>query len=163
MIWNDSIRLKVTILSLFQMVVFLLSYGISMHFIFCILLCEILIFASMSDMATHTIPHWTYGAIMLVGLIGFSPLPALVGMLVTGLPIFITSCVTNGRMAGGDVKLVGAIGFAVGAKLGVTALIIGLFLAVVFEYYFIVTKRKSTNEPFAVVPYLSVGCFLALL
>ena len=46
-----------------------------------------------------------------------------------------------------------------GVRRGYAALLLGLFLAVVFQTAYIGKKGKG----FALVPYLAVGCLLSLL
>ena len=53
----------------------------------------------------------------------------------------------------------GACGFVLGVRQGYAALMLGLFLAVVFQTAFV----KKRDKGFALAPYLAAGCLLAQL
>lgn len=154
---------KSALITVFITFAFLNINGYSLTALWCILLCQLLLIGSIWDIATHTIPDFLHILIMMVGLIGFEPAPAFWGMVLVGLPLIVTAIISKKGMGGGDVKLMLAIGFAVGVKIGFTALLFGLFCSVVFENYFIMVGRKTKNEPFALIPYLGFGCGMALL
>lgn len=66
-----------------------------------------------------------------------------------GLPLLLYACKTR-RLGGGDVKLVAAFGWCVG-------LVYALLVFSVAEFFFALTTRSHTKNPFA--PYLC-GAFL---
>lgn len=154
---------KTALISVFIVFMYIGIYGYSVKTLWCVMLCQVLLMASVWDIATHTVPDCFHIFIMMIGLIGFDPSKSFIGMVVVALPFFISAMISAKGMGGGDVKLMGAIGFTVGLKLGITILVVGLFFAIIFEQYFKITKNKSTNEPFALVPYLGIGCGMALL
>jgi len=53
----------------------------------------------------------------------------------------------------------GACGFVLGVKRGYIALMLGLFLAVLFQTAY----AKKEDKGFAMAPYLALGCLLAML
>ncbi len=81
-------------------------------------------------------------------------------MVITGVPIFVTALFSNGKIGGGDMKFMGAVGFYLGASKGITALIIGLFLAVLYGF---IINKQSRNEPLPLIPFLGIGSAMALL
>lgn len=154
---------KTAFISVFIVFMYFGIYGYSVKTLWCVMLCQVLLMASVWDITTHTIPDCFHIFIMMIGLIGFDPSKSFIGMVVVALPFFISAMISEKGMGGGDVKLMGAIGFVIGVKLGIIALALGLLIAIVFEQYFKIAKNKSTNEPFALVPYLGIGCAMALL
>ncbi len=50
-------------------------------------------------------------------------------MVITGVPIFVTALFSNGKIGGGDMKFMGAVGFYLGASKGITALSIMVLMS----------------------------------
>ena len=65
--------------------VFLQLYGFSTLTLQCALLTLVLLFASIYDLKTHTIPDYVHFFILMVGLFHFEPIPALLGTLLVPL------------------------------------------------------------------------------
>ncbi|MFI3238907.1 MAG: A24 family peptidase [Lachnospiraceae bacterium] len=124
--------------------------------LFVITLCV----ASVQDIKTHTLSDNIHIAILILGLFKGSILVSLIGLLVTGMPLFFTAMLSKGKIGGGDVKLMGAIGFYLGASRGMNALIMGLFLIVFYGY--VIKNRKQKDEPLALAPFLGMGSVMAL-
>ena len=74
------------------------------------------------------------------------------------LPFFIAALRKENSVGGGDIKLMAACGFVLGVKWGFTALIFGLVMAVLWN-----AAYNSEKKPFALAPYLTLGCFMALI
>lgn len=150
--------LKTVPISIIIAAVFLCAYGFSVQTLQAFLLCQILIFASFYDIRTHTVPDAVHLFILLVGLIEVSLLPAVSGFLLVPLPFMLAAMFKTGSIGGGDIKLMAACGFVLGVSRGFTASFIGLVLAVLVN-----GVHKRRNRPFPLVPYLTAGCFAALL
>ena len=110
-------------------------------------------------MAAHTVPDYVPVLILLAGMIEVEFAPALLGLVLVPLPFLAAALIKEGSIGGGDIKLMGACGFMLGVRRGYAALMLGLFLAVVFQTAYAGKKDKG----FALVPYLAVGCLLSLL
>ena len=127
--------------------VFIGAYGTTLHALACILTGQVLLFAAEYDFATHTVPDYVPVLILMTGLLEVEFAPALLGL------------VKEGSIGGGDIKLMGACGFVLGVKRGYIALMLGLFLAVLFQTAY----AKKEDKGFAMAPYLALGCLLAML
>lgn len=138
--------------------VFIFRCGWNWYALRCVLLCILLILAGACDAATYEIPDRFSVAVCLVGLIGFHPLPALAGLLLVSLPLLIPAVMAEGKIGGGDVKLMAASGFALGVTSGFTMLLWGLFTALLWNAAF---GRGQKSLPLA--PFFAFGCFMALL
>lgn len=137
--------------------VFLCLYGFTPHALRCILLCQVLIVAGAFDAATYEIPDCLHFLIMMAGLIGFQPVPALLGAALVPLPFLIVACRKSGSIGGGDVKLMAASGFALGVTGGVWMMVWGLLMGVLWNRTF---RREKKSLPLA--PFLAFGCFMTL-
>ena len=137
--------------------VFLCLYGFTPHAILCILLCQVLMIARVCDILTYEIPDCLHLFIAVIGLIGFQPMSALVGFLLVPLPFLIVALRTDGKIGGGDVKLMAASGFALGVTGGVWMMIWGLFMGLLWN-----TAFRKGQESLPLAPFLAFGCFMAL-
>lgn len=144
--------------------VFTGSYGFSFTTLRCVLLCYFLMLAGAADFATCEIPDIFHLLIVLAGLIGFRPLPALLGLLLVPLP-FLAAALKTGKIGGGDVKLMAASGFALGVSDGFRMMFWGLLTALLWNL--VVKKDKKCislgKRSVPLAPFLAFGCFVALL
>lgn len=138
--------------------VFLCIHGFTPTALMCALVFQILLFASVYDIKTHTVPDYAHILIMSAGLLRFQPLPAFLGFILVPLPFFIAALRKENSVGGGDIKLMAACGFVLGVRLGFTALIFGLVMAVLWN-----AAYNKEKKPFALAPYLTFGCFMALI
>ena len=133
--------------------ILLLVHGISIAAIQGLILCAILLWASLSDIAKHEVPDFITAAILILAFVGFEPanLPSmLIGAAVVFTPQLLVSILRPKRAIGGaDIKISTAIAFLLGAEKGIFALLTGMMTGVIVML--IVRKiRKETNvEPFA--------------
>lgn len=138
---------------------FIGTYEMSLHALVCILTGQMLLFAAEYDYASHTVPDYIPVLILLAGLLEIEFALAFFGLVLVPLPFLVAALIKEGCIGGGDIKLMGACGFVLGVKRGYIALIAGLFLAVLFQSAY----AKKEDEAFAMVPYLTAGCLLAML
>lgn len=155
---SDKVR-YVAVLAAAVTAIFVGAYGMGLHTFSCILFGQALLFAAEYDLATHTVPDYVPVLILLAGLLEVEFAPALLGLVLVPLPFLAAALLQEGSIGGGDIKLMGACGFMLGVKRGYAALVLGLFLAVVFQSAYAGKKNKG----FALVPYLAAGCLLVLL
>ena len=139
--------------------VFIGAYGTTLHALACILTGQVLLFAAEYDYATHTVPDYVPVLILMAGLLEVEFAPALLGLVLVPLPCVVAALMKEGSIGGGDIKLMGACGFVLGVKRGYIALMLGLFLAVLFQTAY----AKKEDKGFAMAPYLALGCLLAML
>lgn len=158
--------------------VFIGIHGFSAAALRCTMICHILILAGAVDMVTREIPDAFHLLIAMAGLIGFQPATALWGFLLVPLP-FLAVALKTGKVGGGDVKLMAASGFALGASKGFWMLFWGLLMALLWNSSIgkgrqnISMERQGTSQgeedispgkgSFPLAPFLAFGCFVALL
>ena len=137
--------------------VFIGIHGFTLAALRCVLLCYLLILAGAADIATHEIPDVFHLLIVMAGLIGFQPVPALLGFLLVPLP-FLIAALKTGKIGGGDVKLMAASGFALGVFGGFWMMFWGLFMALLWN-----ASMWRGKSSFPLAPFLAFGCFVVLL
>lgn len=140
--------------------VFFCVYGLSVTTLQSWLLCQVLLFAGAYDLTTHTVPDYIHILLLFVGLAQMAdPLASAAGFLLAPLPLLLGALLSPGSVGGADIKLMAAVGVTLGPRRGMGALAVGLLLAVLINGAY----GKGRKEPFPLVPYLGLGCFLALL
>ena len=145
--------------------ILLLLHGVTLASVKGMILCMVLIWASISDMAKHEVPDFISAAVLILAFVAFEPanLPSMiVGAAVLFLPQLAVSMLRPDRAVGGaDIKLSAALGFLLGAEKGLFAVITGLTVSVIFMLIVRKIRKESNKEPFALVPFLSFGAMLA--
>ena len=140
----------------------LIAFGWSMELLKGVIFLQILLYASVSDIQTHEVKDFVSVCIFIAGFIGvtFSDVPEMLlsGMAIGGV-LLLCAMASGNRLGGADVKLSAACAFLLGFQKSVAGLIIGLLVSVIANL--IIQKRNKTkNQPFPLVPYLSIGFML---
>ena len=147
--------------------ILLLLHGVTLVSVKGMILCMILMWASISDIAKHEVPDFITVSIIILAFVGFEPanLPSmLVGAIVLFVPQLVVSMLRPERAVGGaDMKISAALGFLLGAEKGLFAVITGLTISVISMLIVRKIKKESNKEPFALVPFLSFGAMLAFM
>ncbi|MCG8540157.1 MAG: A24 family peptidase [Clostridia bacterium] len=126
------------------------------------LFAEILIFTAYVDLKTKTIPDIVHILIIAVSLIN-PHLYQLAGLLIVPVPFLIPALLKGNSIGGGDIKMMGGIGFFLGVKKGFLASIIGLIFAIAVNEVYYKLKQKDRSISFPLAPYLGLGGFLSFL
>jgi leader peptidase (prepilin peptidase)/N-methyltransferase len=129
-----------------------------------IMLFLILGYAAYMDIKIREIPDTVPFVLLITGFIGFSPLFSITGLLVSGLP-FLFAALLGGGMGGGDIKLMAACGFVLGAWGGILQIILGLTLAVLFTFVrvAVLSKKVERKSRIPLAPFLGAGGVLSYL
>ena len=132
-----------------------------------LILLGILLYASIKDWREHEVPDTVWKLIAVLGLVNISlrDLPSMIlGAALVFLPQIIPAVInTEKAMGGADIKISTACAFFLGAGRGLAAFIIGLTLFVVVVPIIRRVRKLPKNEPFPMVPFLSVGTIAAYL
>ena len=140
----------------------LIVFGWSMELLKGIILLQILIYASVSDIQTHEVKDFVSVLIFITGFIGVTlsdiPMMLFSGLAIGGV-LLICAMVSGNRLGGADVKLSAACAFLLGFSKSIAGLVIGLFVSVIVNLI-IQKQKKLKNQPFPLVPYLSIGFML---
>lgn len=121
-------------------------------------------YASMSDLTTHTVDDFVWITVFALAISSI-PTIGLTSMLVGGLFVFIPQMALalippHKTLGGADIKLSTALAFLLGTWRGIGAYMAGLILAVVIISIYHRNKNCNTKQPFALVPFLSIGAMI---
>ena len=142
-------------------------YGISTKtFLMFLIICDLVVI-SFIDMDTQEIPPQLNVILLAFGILaiwifdGVGLKERFLGLIVISLPMFILLLLFNG-FGGGDVKLMAAAGFLVGARGIIVAFFIGAILGALYAVYLLISKKKDRKGQFAFGPFLAVGIMISL-
>lgn len=140
----------------------LIVFGWSMELLKGIILLQILLYASVSDIQTHEVKDFISVLIFITGFIDVTlsdiPMMLFSGLAIGGV-LLICAMVSGNRLGGADVKLSAVCAFLLGFSKSIAGLVIGLFVSVIVNLI-IQKQKKLKNQPFPLVPYLSIGFML---
>lgn len=141
-----------------------LRFGLSIELIQGLFLFFVLLYASMSDLTTHTVDDFVWITVFALAISSI-PTIGLTSMLAGGLFVFIPQIALalippHKTLGGADIKLSTALAFLLGTWRGIGAYMVGLILAVVIISIYHRRKNSNTKQPFALVPFLSIGAMI---
>ena len=132
-----------------------------------ILLAGLLIYGSIHDIRTHTMPDWVWMGVAATALLGLklSFLPSMLLGAAAVLLIEVPMAILHGEraMGGADIKLSAAGAFLLGWRKGLFALILGLTLSLIVVPIARRIRHEDNRKAFALVPFLAVGIFAVFL
>ena len=146
-----------------------LCHGLSVELLQGIFLMFVLLYASWSDLTSHTVDDYISVIILALGLASIPTLgigSMLLGVGIVVLPQIIMALIPSCKPLGGaDLKISAALAFLLGWERGIAAFILGLLLSVIFMNIYNKLNRsyKGEEHPFALVPFLSVAAMVLFI
>ena len=132
-----------------------------------ILLAGFLLYGSIHDIRTHTMPDWVWMGVAGTALLGMklSALPSMLlgaaAVLLIEVPLAVL--LKDRAIGGADIKLSAAGAFLLGWQKGLAALILGLTLSLIVVPIVRRIRHEDNRKAFALVPFLAVGIMTAAL
>ncbi len=132
-----------------------------------ILLAGFLLYGSIHDIRTHTMPDWVWMGVAGTALLGMklSALPSMLlgaaAVLLIEVPLAVL--LKDRAIGGADIKLSAAGAFLLGWQKGLAALILGLTLSLIVVPIVRRIRHEDSRKAFALVPFLAVGIMTAHL
>lgn len=128
-----------------------------------ILLYMVLTLASYLDYRFRIIPDWIHLVIIAIGFININVARSIFGLVISPLPFLIMALIHQGSIGGGDIKLVGAMGFAVGYAKTSIAYLIAMALAILFCSLYYLGKKRVRDQSFPFAPFFQIGCTVVMI
>lgn len=120
---------------------------------------SLMVLLSIEDIKTRTIPNYYPLAILVLSLLTSSVSQVLIGSLTVGGLFLIIAVLSKGKLGGGDVKLIAALGAYLGVIGAVASIVIGLVVAIITE----ILVKRNFKDSFPLGPYLAAGAALVSL
>lgn len=132
-----------------------------------ILLAGFLLYGSIHDIRTHTMPDRVWMGIAGISFLGIRlcDLPSMLlgaaAVLLIEVPLAVL--LKDRAIGGADIKLSAAGAFLLGWQKGLAALILGLTLSLIVVPIVRRIRHEDNRKAFALVPFLAVGIMTAYL
>lgn len=167
---NQGMKTKpvfIMVISAVFSILLIARYGLSITAIQGLFLLYLLVYASCSDLTTHTVDDWLWLMVVALGLVSCSTIgfgSMLLGAVCVFVPQIAMALLPPHKTLGGaDIKLSTALAFLLGGWRGIGAYLIGLVLAVIVMSIYNKYKCRCKKKPFALVPFLSIGAMIMFL
>ena len=137
-----------------------LRFGMSVYTFQGIFLFFLLLYASMSDLTDRNVANHVTISILALSLVSV-PTVGFTAMLIggaasTAIQLGVTA-LNGGGYGGADWKISSACAFLLGWQRGLSGMVLGLLLGVVFTLVYNKIKDRDIHEGFALVPFISIG------
>ncbi|QUH26668.1 prepilin peptidase [Serpentinicella alkaliphila] len=173
---KDNISIRYPFIELFNCFVFVLLYlrfGLSIKFIAYAILSSTLLAMSVIDFDYQIIPDGIVVFILLLGLayklasmvlyrVPYPLIDSIVGFLIGGGFFLLIAILSNGGMGGGDIKLMGALGFWLGWKLTLLMMLLSFLIGGVLSILLITFKKKGRKEAIPFGPFIAIATFITI-
>ena len=151
------------ILSALIPIALFLRYGASLELVQGIFLLFVLMYATWSDLTSHTVDDYVPIIIFALGVasmttVGLSSM--LFGAFAVFVPQIVMALIPKCKPLGGaDLKISTALAFLLGWESGIIGFVAGLLIAVVYMAIYNKVKKNDIKEEkaFALVPFLSIA------
>lgn len=168
---NDKISLQYPFVELLTGGIFVLTYeqfGFDLLSLKYLIIFSLMIVITFIDLRHMIIPDRLVLLILLTGMSFDLLVPELTwksygfGFLTGGGFLFLIALLTN-AMGGGDIKMMGALGFAIGLKATVVALFIAFITGAIAGVILLVFHIKDRKDIIPFGPSLCFGTLMAVL
>ena len=126
----------------------------------------LLLVAAYRDIRTREVENYIPMMIAITALIGITvtQLPLmLLGTLIVTLPQLIIAIFKPNSVGGADIKVSAACSFLLGFEEGILWVLLGLAISLICTYIVSKIRTSNINSALTLVPYLSIGCYIAYL
>ena len=149
-------------------------YNLSLDFVFYSLISSTLIIITFIDLIEMIIPDILVIIILILSLLhkilncfiyNISPefLNSFLGLLLAGGIFLAIVLLSRGGMGGGDVTLIGALGFVLGIRLVLLNILLSFILGAIISLVLLATKIKTRKDPIPFGPFIVLAFFISLV
>ncbi len=150
------------------------KFSFSVDFIFYSLISSVLLAIIFIDFKEMIIPDSLVLSIVVFTIIyksvnyflyGLSSdiIGSILGMLLAGGLFLAIVLLSRGGMGGGDVTLIGALGFVLGVKYILLNIFLSFVLGAIISVFFLAAKIKTRKDPIPFGPFIALGFFMTVL
>ncbi len=173
---GEKISPQYPIIELLNAILYLIIYtkfGLSLEFFFYAIIFSLLIVITLIDLQHMIIPDILIILILVISVIYkillyilYSKSPDLLnsigGLVLSSLLFILIIIVSKGGMGGGDVTLIGALGFILGIKRIFLTIFLSFILGAIISIFLLITKIKGRKDPIPFGPFIILGFFIVI-
>lgn len=173
---KSKISPQYPLIELFNAIIYVLLFykiNIGLDFIFYALILSILIVIASIDLKEMIIPDSLVLSILILSILhkminyainktSVNLLGSIGGLLLAGSLFIIIILVSKGGMGGGDVTLIGALGFVLGIKGILLTIVLSFILGGTISIILLITKIKGKKDPIPFGPFIILGFTITL-
>lgn len=119
------------------------------------------------DAETMEIPNGFVITLFIIGaaMVFVSPevsfVERLIGIVCASIPLLLITLIKEGAFGGGDIKILGAVGFCLGWKLTLLTLFFSILGGGIWGAGLLALKKTEAKSHFAFGPFICIGCALS--
>jgi len=151
-----------------------IQFGFGIDFIFYSLMSSALMAIIFIDLKEMIIPDSLVLCILVLSIMhksinyflySISPdlIGSILGLLVASGLFLAIVILSRGGMGGGDVTLVGALGFVLGVKYILLNIFLSFILGAIISIILLAAKIKTRKDPIPFGPFIVLGFFITVL
>ena len=173
---GEKISPQYPIVELLNALVYILLYnkfGFSLDFLFYGIVFSILIIIAFIDLKDMIIPDILVILILITTIIYklltfilYSKYPDLLnsigGLVLSSLLFILIIVLSKGGMGGGDVTLIGSLGFILGIKNIFLTIFLSFILGAIISVILLITKIKGKKDPIPFGPFIILGFYITV-
>ena len=174
---GTKISVQYPLIETFNTIIYVVLYiffGWSIDFVAFALLASVLIAIAGIDLKEQIIPDSLVLYILVIEVLhkalnyfinGVSPrlVDSLLGLAVAGGIFLLIVLLSKGGMGGGDVTLIGALGFVIGLKGILLTIFFSFILGAIISIFLLASGLKTRKDPIPFGPFIILGFFITLL
>lgn len=173
---NTRISFQYPLIEFLNAIIYILLYirfSFTPLFIFYALVSSVLIAIAIIDLKELIIPDSLVISILVFSLIYKATnyffyneppliLDSLLGLLLAGGLFLAIVLLSGGGMGGGDVTLIGALGFVLGVKNILLVIFLSFLYGSIISIFLLATKLKTRKDPIPFGPFIILGFFTTI-
>lgn len=174
---GEKISLQYPIVEMLNGFIYLLLYyffRLNIDFIFYSIIFSILLVISFIDFKFQIIPDSFNIFILVFAIIykilqlilyGISPniINSILGLIISGGLFLLIAILSKGGMGGGDIKLIGVLGFILGIKFSLLNIFLSFILGAIISIFLLLFKIKGRKDPIPFGPFICIAFMIVVL
>lgn len=168
---------KYPMIELLNAIIYLLlfyKFKLSIDFIFYALISSSLIVVTFIDLKEMIIPDRLVITILTLSIlhkavnyilykVPINFIDSIGGLLLAGGLFLLIVIISNGGMGGGDVTLIGSLGFVVGIKNILLVMFLSFMIGAIISLFLLLLKIKTKKDPIPFGPFIIISFFIVML
>lgn len=173
---RESISLQYPVIECLNGLLYLAIYnkfGLSMDFIFYGTIFSVLLIISFIDLHFQIIPDFLNILILILAIIykilqftlyGISSnlFNSILALIISGGIFLIIVILSKGGMGGGDVKLIGVLGFILGIKMVLLNIFLSFILGAIISIFLLLFKIKERKDSIPFGPFICLAFIITV-